>query len=81
MWDTLKAWKRDSNQHYVDFDFTGVSLGVGVTAIELSFLNSPANRISLPDLQLWRVNSYGGTFLADSVPRLQSIILDNQDLT
>ena len=75
------TWKRDSMQRYVDFDFSGVSHGAGVAAIELSFLNSPANRISLPDLQLWRVNSYGETFLADSVSRLASIILDNQDLT
>ena len=75
------TWKRDSMQRYVDFDLTGVPLGFGVTAIELSFLNSPANRISLPDLQLWRVNSYGETFMADSVSRLPSIILDNQDLT
>ena len=43
-------------------------------------MNSPANRISLPDLQPSRVNSYGATFLADSVSRLPSIILDNQDL-
>ena len=74
------AWERQSNQRYIDFDFFGVSLGIGVTAVELSFLNSPANRISLPDLQLFRVNSYGATFAADSVSQLASIILDNQDL-
>ena len=75
------TWKRDSMQRYVDFDFSGVSLGIGVAAIELSFLNSPANRISLPDLQLFRVNSYGATFAADSVSWLPSIMLDNEDLT
>ena len=74
------TWKRDSMQRYVDFDLTKVPLGFGVAAIELSFLNSPANRISLPDLQLFRVNSYGATFTADSVSRLPSVILDNQDL-
>ena len=75
------TWKRDSNQCYVDFDFSGVPLGIEVTAIELSFLNSPANRFSLPDLQLFRVNSYGATFMADSVSQLPNTILDNQDLT
>ena len=68
------AWERDSMQRYVDFDFSGIP---GVTAIELSFLNSPASGISLPDILLYRVQ-YGSLFATNTV---ESIILDNQHLS
>ena len=68
------VWKRNSEQLYVDFDLTGLANGVFVHAIELSFLNSPVNRISLPDLELVRVNSYGSTFQTDSLTRIQSTV-------
>ena len=70
-----------SNQLYVDFDLRGLANGVFVHAIELSFLNSPANRISLPDLELFRVKSYGSTFQTDTLAQLRSSVVDNQDLT
>ena len=75
------AWERTSDQLHVDFDLRGLAMGVDVHAFELSFLNSPANRISLPDLELFRVNSYGSTFQTDSLTRIRSIVVDNQDLT
>ena len=40
----------NSMNSYIDFDLTTVM--AGITAIELSFLNSPANRISLPDITI-----------------------------
>ena len=75
------AWERNSDQLNVDFDLRGLANGVFVHAIELSFLNSPVNRISLPDLELFRVNSYGSTFQTDSLTSIPSIVVDNQDLT
>ena len=75
------AWERNSNQLYVDFDLRGLANGVFVHDIELSFLNSPVNRISLPDLELFRVNSYGSTFQTDSLTQIRSSVIDNQDLT
>ena len=75
------VWKRNSDRLYVDFDMRGLANGVFVHSIELSFLNSPANRISLPDLELFRVNSYGSTFKTDSLTQIRSTVVDNQDLT
>ena len=74
------VWERNSDQLYVDFDLRGLANGVFVHAIELSFLNSPANRISLPDLELNSI-SYGTTFQTDSLTQFRSIMVDNQDLT
>ena len=75
------TWERNSEQLYVDFDLRELGNWVFVHAIELSFLNSPVNRISLPDLELFRVNSYGSTFQTDSLTRISSRVVDNQDLT
>ena len=72
------AWRKDLLQHYVDFNFTEVARGI--TAIELSFLNSPANRISLPDIELFSVVVYGQTFVADMLTPIASTLTDNQDL-
>ena len=56
---------------YIDFDLTTVM--AGITAIELSFLNSPANRISLPDITISVVH-FG------TVAPIASLIFDNEDL-
>ncbi len=57
---------------YIDFDLTTVM--AEITAIELSFLNSPANRISLPDIAISIVIN------SRTVTPIASWILDNQDL-
>ncbi len=44
------AWNRDSLNSFINFDLTTAT--AGITAIELSFLNSPASRISLPEPRL-----------------------------
>ncbi len=61
-----------SMNSYVDFFLTTTT--TGVTAIELSFLNSPANRISLPDITILAGQSF------ETVMLIASWIFDNQDL-
>ncbi len=63
----------NSMNSYIDFDLTTAT--AGITAIELSFLNSPANRISLPDIAISIVIN------SRTVTPIASWILDNQDLT
>ncbi len=60
-----------SMNSYVDFFLTTTT---NVTAIELSFLNSPANRISLPDITILVGQSF------ETVMPIVSWIFDNQDL-
>ena len=72
------AIRRDMRLPHFDFNFTEVSSGI--TAIELSFLNSPANRISLPGVTLSKVQ-YGSFFDGDVESFVSSRLLDNQDLT
>ncbi len=49
-------------------------------AIELSFLNSPSSRISLPDIELSRVTYVLPSFATDTVASFPSRLVDNQDL-
>lgn len=72
------AWDRGSTAPFLDFDLTGFT--ASLTAIQITFLNSPSNRISLPDMQLFSV-VYGSSSLTDSLTALPSLLLDNQDLT
>ncbi len=65
------AWEKISATPYIDFDLTTEP---GITAIELSFLNSPVNRISLPDIEL-SIVTYPDTELP-----IFSRVLNNQDL-
>ena len=73
------AWKRTSDMPYVDFKLSKDE-SVLVTAVELSFLNHPARSISLPDLEL-SVVQYGATFDSDVTTLIESIVLDNDELT
>ena len=41
------TWNRDSLNSFIDFNLTTAT--AGITAIELSFLNSPVNGINLPE--------------------------------
>ena len=72
------AWERGSVTPYIDFDLTTAM--AGITAIELSFLNSPANRISLPDIELSRL-MYDPSFATVTESSIGSRILNNQDLS
>ena len=72
------ALERGSSTPYIDFDLTTVT--TGVTTIELSFLNSPANRISLPDIELSRV-TYDSSFATVTESSIGSRVLNNQDLS
>ncbi len=67
------TWEKTSATSYIDFDLTTEA---GITAIELSFLNNPANRISLPDIELSLV-TYGSP---DTELPILSRVLNNQDL-
>ncbi len=62
---------------FIDFDFTTAT--AGITAIELSFLNSPANRISLPEPRL-SVVEYNPNLSVRNETSITTWILDNQDL-
>ena len=53
------SWNRDSLNSFIDFDLTTAT--AGITAIELSFLNSPVNGISLAEPRL-SVIAYGPGF-------------------
>ena len=66
------AWERDSMSPYIDFDLTTAT--TGITAIEISFLNSPSSRISLPDIEISRV-TYGSSFATDTVNSFQADLL------
>ena len=65
------TWNRDSLNSFIDFDLTTAT--AGITAIELSFFNSPANRISLPDITISVVH-FG------TVSPIASWIFDNEHL-
>ncbi len=69
------AWERGATVPYLDFDFTG--LIDPLTAIRITFLNSPMNRISLPNVDLFSV-VYGSSNSLTSIPHQ---LLDNHDLT
>ena len=72
------SWNRDSLNSFIDFDLTTAT--AGITAIELSFLNSPVNGISLPELRL-SVIEYGPGFRDQTETNITTWILDNQNLT
>ncbi len=71
------AWNRDSLNSFIDFDLTTAT--AGITAIELSFLNSPANRISLPEPRL-SVVEYTRSLRDRNETSITTWIFDNQDL-
>ena len=73
------AWNRNSHTPYVDFKLSEDE-GVWVNAVELSFLNYPASSISLPDLEL-SVVQYGATVDSDVTTTIESIVVDNDELT
>ena len=72
------AWNRDSLNSFLDFDLTTAT--AGITAIELSFLHSPANRISLPEPRLSVVEYKRGLSVRNEVS-ITTWIFDNQDLS
>ena len=71
------AWNRDSLNSFIDFDLTTAT--AGITAIELSFLNSPANGISLPEPRL-SVVEYVRMARGFNETSITTRIFDNQDL-
>ncbi len=71
------AWNRDSLNNFIDFNLTTTT--AGITAIELSFLNSPANGISLPEPRL-SVIEYARGFRDRNEASIITWIFDNQDL-
>ncbi len=71
------AWNRDSLNSFLDFDLTTAT--AGITAIELSFLNSPANGISLPEPRLSVVEYKRGLSVRNETS-ISTWIFDNQDL-
>ncbi len=71
------VWNRDSLNSFIDFDLTTAT--AGITAIELSFLNSPANRISLPEPRL-SVIEYTPSLGDRNEASITTWIFDNQDL-
>lgn len=73
------AWNKGLTVAYVDFDLTQVT--TDVTALQLSFLNSPINRISLPNIQLSTVVQYGGSLETDTLTPITSWLLHNQHLS
>ncbi len=72
------AWNRYSLYSFVDFNLTAAT--AGITAIELSFLNSPANRIGLPEPRL-SVVEYTPSLGDRNEISITTWIFDNQDLT
>ncbi|XP_064396353.1 uncharacterized protein LOC135343285 isoform X2 [Halichondria panicea] len=72
------AWERGSATPYIDFDLTTAT--TGITTIELSFLNSPSSRISLPDIELSRVTYVLPSFATDTESSIASRVLNNQNL-
>ncbi len=68
------AWTKASDNEYVFLDF---ELSDAVSAIELSFFNNPARRISLPSVELHTL--HGNSRLAGE-STIASTIIDNQDL-
>ena len=71
------AWNRDSLNSFIDFNLTTAT--AGITAIELSFLNSPANGISLPEPRL-SVIEYAPGLRVRNETNITTWIFDNQDL-
>ena len=72
------TWNRDSLNSFLDFDLTTAT--AGITAIEFSFLNTPANRISLPEPRL-SVIEYSPGLTDRNETNITTWILNNQDLT
>ena len=72
------TWNRDSLKSFIDFDLTTAT--AGITAIELSFLNSPASGISLPEPRL-SVVEYTRGLRDRSEASITTWIFDNQDLS
>ncbi len=72
------TWNRDSLKSFIDFDLTTAT--AGITAIELSFLNSPASGISLPEPRL-SVVEYTRGFRDRSETNITTWIFNNQDLS
>lgn len=70
------AWRNTSVNSYIDFSFTNSE---GVTAIVLSFLNSPRNKISLPYIELQNVQ-YAAAPENDQLSMIPSVLIDNEDL-
>ncbi len=71
------TWNRDSLNSFIDFNLTTAT--AGITAIELSFLNSPVNGISLPEPRLSVIEYYPG-FRVRNETNITTWIFDNQDL-
>ncbi len=71
------AWNRDSLNSFLDFDLTTAT--AAITAIELSFLNSPVNGISLPEPRLSVVEYKRGLSVRNETS-ISTWIFDNQDL-
>ncbi len=71
------AWNRDSLNSYIDFDLTKAT--AGITAIELSFLNSPAHRIRLPEPRLF-VIEYAPGYRDRKEISIATWIFHNQDM-
>ena len=71
------AWNRDSLNSFIDFDLTTAT--TGITAIELSFFNSPASGISLPEPRLSVVEYKRGRSVRNET-NFKTWIFDNQDL-
>ncbi len=71
------AWNRYSLNSFMDFALTTAT--AGITAIELSFLNSPVNGISLPEPRL-SVIEYARGFRVRNETNITTWIFDNQDL-
>ena len=63
---------------FIDFDLTTAT--AGITAIELSLLNSPVNGISLPEPRL-SVVEYNPNLSVRNETNIITWIFDNQDLT
>ena len=72
------TWNRDSLKSFIDFDLTTAT--AGITAIELSFLNSPASGISFPEPRL-SVVEYTQGFRDRSETNITTQIFNNQDLS
>ena len=71
------TWNRDSLNSFIDFDLTTAT--AGITAIELSFLNSPASGISLPEPRLSVVEYKRGLSVRNET-NFKTWVFDNQDL-
>ena len=71
------TWNRDSLNSFIDFNLTTAT--AGITAIELSFFNSPVNGISLPEPRL-SVIEYAPGLRDRNETSIITWVFDNQDL-